>query len=146
MKSQSSMTILLAEDNPFDALMTSKALTRNGASVYTVEDGQTALDFLFKRGSHYAAQRPRLVLLDLNLPVFNGLEVLKRIKDDKGLRRIPVVILTSSRQESDILAAYDSQAAAYLVKPVDDDEYPRVLATLSQFWLNTAILPNGTGI
>jgi CheY-like chemotaxis protein len=139
----SSIEILLVEDSPDDACLTVDALrdgrVRNHISV--VEDGVEAMDFLHRRGSHGEAPRPDLILLDLNLPRKNGREVLAEIKHDPSLRRIPVVIMTSSDDEKDILAAYDLHVNCYVTKPVDLDQFIGVVKSIEHFWFNIVKLP-----
>ena len=135
--------ILLVEDNPGDVRLTREALkdgkVLNHLSV--VHDGQEALDYLRRRGPHAEAPRPDVVLLDLNLPKRDGREVLSEIKDDPDLRRIPVVILTTSSAEQDVLEAYDLNANCYITKPVDLDQFIRVVKSISDFWLTIVKLP-----
>lgn len=132
--------ILLVEDNPQDAELILRALkTRNLANqVFVVEDGAQALDFIFGRGQY--AQRdmthpPKVVLLDLKLPKLNGLEVLKAIKRDERTRAIPVVMVTSSREDPDIRAAYELGANSYVVKPVDFDAFLEAMSQVGFYWL-----------
>jgi chemotaxis family two-component system response regulator Rcp1 len=135
--------ILLVEDNPDDADLTLGALregrVRNRVSV--VDDGVEALAFLYRQGRHLQAPRPDLILLDLNLPRKNGREVLAEIKQDPDLRRIPVVIMTSSDDEKDILAAYDLHVNCYVTKPVDLDQFIKVVQSIEHFWLSVVKLP-----
>ena len=135
--------ILLVEDNPDDADLTLGALregrVRNRVTV--VQDSVEAMAYLRRDGRHAAAVRPDLILLDLNLPRKNGREVLAEIKQDPTLRRIPVVIMTSSDDEKDILAAYDLYVNCYVTKPVDLDQFIRVVKTIEHFWLSVVKLP-----
>lgn len=135
--------ILLVEDNPGDIRLTQEALKdakiRNNLSIVT--DGQAALDFLYRRGAYADAARPDLVLLDFNLPKKDGREVLDIIKNDETLRRIPVVILTSSEHERDIAQAYNSHANAFITKPVDFDQFMEVIRHIESFWLEIVRLP-----
>lgn len=135
--------ILLVEDNPGDVRLTQEAF--KGAKIlnhlYVVNDGVDALDFLYRRGKHTQAQRPDLILLDLNLPRKNGREVLAEIKADETLKRIPVVILTTSRAEEDILKAYNLHANCYITKPVDFVQFTNVINTIESFWLSIVTLP-----
>jgi two-component system, chemotaxis family, response regulator Rcp1 len=112
---------------------------RNTLSV--VVDGVEALDFLYRRGQYAAAPRPDLVLLDLNLPKKNGREVLAEIKSDEDLKRIPVVILTSSKDEEDILKSYNLHANCYITKPIDLHQFVRVVKAIEDFWLTIVKLP-----
>ena len=135
--------ILLVEDNPGDVRLTREALkdgrVLNHLSV--VHDGQEALDYLRRRPPHDEATRPDVILLDLNLPKRDGREVLTEIKADADLRRIPVVILTTSDAEQDILAAYNLNANCYITKPVDLDQFIRVVRSIGDFWLTIVKLP-----
>ena len=133
--------ILLVEDNPIDEDLTLRAFKRNNVQnkVVVARDGAEALDFLFGQGAH--AQRntedlPGLVLLDLNLPKFSGLDVLRGIRADERTRLLPVVILTSSREERDLKAGYSSGANSYVVKPIDFNQFSEVVRKLSLYWLN----------
>jgi CheY-like chemotaxis protein len=130
--------ILLVEDNPYDAEMTMEALKPQDLDhlVIWLKDGQEALDFLFSQGAH-AGREPvhsLFVLLDIKLPRVDGLQVLKQIKSDPGLRSMPVVIFTSSREESDILECYRLGANAYIVKPLTFSDYMKALASMGAFW------------
>jgi two-component system, chemotaxis family, response regulator Rcp1 len=129
--------ILLVEDNPGDVRLTREALkdakVRNNLSV--AMDGVEALAFLRKQGKHVAAVRPDLILLDLNLPKKNGREVLEEIKRDPALQHIPVVILTTSQAEQDVLESYRLRANAYVTKPVDLEQFLRVVGSIEEFWL-----------
>ena len=135
--------ILLVEDNPADAdlarenLETSKVLNE----LHVVIDGMQAMDFLRKRGEYSDAPRPDLILLDLNLPKKDGREVLAQIKADPELRRIPVVILTSSDAEEDILKSYDLQASAYITKPVDLVGFAKIVKAIEGFWFSVVKFP-----
>ena len=135
--------ILLVEDNPGDVRLTREALkeakVRN--RLYVVSDGVEAIDFLRRRGAHLNAVRPHLILLDLNLPRKDGRAVLAEIKGDEGLRRIPVVILTTSEAEADIVRAYDLHANCYITKPVDLDQFISVVQSIESFWLTIVTLP-----
>ena len=135
--------ILLVEDNPGDVRLTIEAL--KDAKVYNnlsvVEDGVLALEFLHQRGEYRHAPRPDLVLLDLNLPRKNGREVLADIKTDDMLKTIPVVILTTSQAEEDVLRAYSLHANCYITKPVDFTQFLNVVRAIEQFWLTIVLLP-----
>lgn len=136
--------ILLVEDNAGDVRLTKEVLkdskVRNNLIVAT--NGQEALDCLRKKGKYVGTVRPDLILLDLNLPVMDGREVLAQIKDDVELKRIPVVILTTSKAEEDILKTYNLHANCYVTKPVDLEQFCRVVKSLEDFWLAIVKLPN----
>jgi len=135
--------ILLVEDNPGDVRLTVEALkegkVRNNLNV--VGDGVDALDFLLRRGKYTNAVRPDLILLDLNLPKKNGREVLAEIKKHPHLKRIPVVILTTSKADEDILKSYDLYANCYITKPVDLEQFLKVVKSIESFWLTIVSLP-----
>ena len=135
--------ILLVEDNPGDVRLTQEALKEgkvyNDLSV--VEDGVEAMAFLRREGEYADAPRPDMILLDLNLPKKDGREVLEEVKADERLRRIPVVVLTTSQDEQDVLKAYDFHANCYITKPVDFDQFIRVLRSIKDFWLTIVKLP-----
>ena len=135
--------ILMVEDNPGDVRLTVEALkeakVRN--NLHTVEDGVEALAFLRREGLYAEVPRPDLVLLDLNLPKMNGREVLAEIKEDPDLRRIPVVILTISQAEQDIVKSYNLHANCYITKPVDLDQFLEVVKSIENFWLTIVKLP-----
>jgi CheY-like chemotaxis protein len=135
--------ILLVEDSPDDACLTIDALKEGRVrnNITLIEDGVSALAFLRREGRHAQAPRPDLILLDLNLPRMNGREVLAEIKNDPNLRRIPVVIMTSSDDEKDIVAAYDRHVNAYVTKPVDLDQFIRVVKSIEHFWFSIVKLP-----
>ena len=141
----SPVEILLVEDSPADVRLTIEALrdakVRN--NMYVAQDGDEALAFLRREGAHADAVRPDLILLDLNLPKKDGREVLEEIKADPQLRRIPVVILTTSEAEQDILRSYDLHANCYITKPVDLDQFITVVRTIEDFWLTIVKLPSG---
>ncbi|CAB1369476.1 response regulator [Denitratisoma oestradiolicum] len=134
---------LLVEDNPGDVRLTQEALRecklRNNLSV--VGDGVEALAFLRRQGKYASAPRPDVILLDLNLPKKGGREVLAEIKADSSLRRIPVVIITSSEAEQDVLSSYDLHVNCYVNKPVDLDQFIKVVRSISTFWLTIVKLP-----
>ena len=140
MTNQQQVEILLVEDNPTDVELTLRAFkARNFANqVFVARDGAEALDFFFGDGSHPLRDIgvvPKVVLLDLKLPKVDGLEVLRRLKADERTRAIPVVILTSSREEPDIAAAYRLGANSYIVKPVDFDAFARAVSEVGLYWL-----------
>ncbi len=130
------LRILLVEDNPDDIKITERALSRSNvkSELYVVRDGQEALDFLYKRGQYADAPRPDLIFLDLKLPKVSGHEVLTTIKQDEKLRRIPVIVLTVSRSEEDMVKAYDSGASGYIQKPVSSSEFIKVITTVRDYW------------
>ncbi|MBF0310279.1 MAG: response regulator [Magnetococcales bacterium] len=130
--------ILLVEDNPKDEKLTLRALQRVGNRVVVVRDGEEALDYLFARASYAArsvAEVPAVVLLDLQLPKLDGLEVLRRIRADARTRLVPVVILTSSDEEQDRLQGYESGANSYVCKPVEFTRFTEAVAQLGLYWL-----------
>ncbi|QLG28210.1 response regulator [Halorarum halophilum] len=136
--------ILLVEDNPGDVRLTKEAFTgaRINNTMHVVTDGEAALDFLHQRGEHESAPRPKLVLLDLNLPKVDGLEVLEAVKDDPDLTSIPVIILTSSEAEEDIVRSYELHTNAYLTKPINPDEFMELVRSFEQFWFTLVRLPD----
>ena len=144
MKNGRPIEIFLIEDNPGDARLTVEALRE--AKVHNrlswVTDGAEAIAFLRRQGKHAAAPRPDLILLDLNLPRKDGREVLAEIKKDDNLRRIPVVVLTTSQAEEDIIKAYNLNANCYITKPVDLDKFLEVVKTIKTFWLSIVKLPS----
>ena len=135
--------ILMVEDNPSDVRLTIEAFkdakVRN--RMHVVVDGEDAMEFLRREGRYSDAMRPDLILLDLNLPKKNGREVLAEIKADPELRRIPVVVLTTSDDERDIMAAYDLHVNAYVKKPVDLDQFIKIVEAVEDFWLTVVKLP-----
>ena len=143
MNSDRPVEILLVEDNPGDARLAFEALreARVSNNLTWVANGVDAMAFLRREGRYAAAVRPDLVLLDLNLPKKDGREVLTEIKSDGGLRRIPVVILTTSQAEEDIAGAYQLNANSYITKPVDLEQFIRVVQSIDDFWLTIVELP-----
>jgi two-component system, chemotaxis family, response regulator Rcp1 len=135
--------ILLVEDSPSDAKLTLKALAlaKVANKVSHVEDGVAAMDFLHRRGPYAETPRPDLILLDLNLPKKDGREVLEELKQDKDLGLIPVVVLTTSKAEQDILRTYQLHANCYIPKPVNFDRFLEVVQSIEQFWLSVVVLP-----
>jgi two-component system response regulator len=132
--------VLLVEDNPRDAELTIRALKKHNLAnrLFHIADGAEALDFLFGRGKYDGRSSdtaPRVVLLDLKLPKVNGLEVLRQMKEDQHLRRIPVVIVTSSAEDPDMEAAYQLGANSYVVKPVQFDAFMEAMSKLGVYWL-----------
>jgi two-component system, chemotaxis family, response regulator Rcp1 len=135
--------ILLVEDSPTDALLAKEALEYSKIlnNLHLAQDGVEAIDFLRKEGKFQDAPRPHLVLLDLNLPKKDGREVLEEIKTDEHLKRIPVVVLTTSKNEADILKAYGLHANCYIVKPVDFEKFADVVQQIENFWFSVVTLP-----
>ncbi len=138
--------ILLVEDNPGDVRLTREALkeARVTNALHVAVDGVDAMAFLRGEPPHAGAPRPDIILLDLNLPRMDGREVLAAIKADPDLKRIPVVLLTTSADERDILTSYNLHANCYVTKPVDLHQFYRVIASIETFWLAVVKLPNGT--
>lgn len=139
----SEIHILLVEDNEGDVVLTLEALKeaklKNKISV--VRDGEEAMDFLYRRGRYVSEDLPHLILLDINLPKMDGKEVLIRVKKDPDLKKIPVVVLTTSSSEKDILEAYNNYANCYITKPVDLDKFIDVIHTVEDFWISIVQLP-----
>lgn len=135
--------VLLVEDDPGDVLMTREAFEDNKVAnnLYVVGDGVTAMEFLRKQGDYADAPTPDLVLLDLNLPRMDGREVLAALKDDPELRRIPVVVLTTSEAEEDVLRSYSLHANAYVTKPVDFGRFIEVVRQIDEFFVTVVRLP-----
>ena len=136
--------ILLVEDSPGDVRLTLEALAdaKISNSINVASDGIEALAYLRKEGEHADATRPDLILLDLNMPRMDGRELLSIIKADDFLRTIPVVVLTTSQSEADILKSYDLQANCYITKPVDLDQFMVVVNSIQEFWLSIVKLPS----
>ncbi|MDT0484141.1 MULTISPECIES: response regulator [Streptomyces] len=139
----SPVDVLLVEDDPGDELMTREAFEDNkiGNTLHVVRDGEEALDFLYRRGDHTDAPRPDLILLDLNLPKYDGRQVLEKIKSDPDLAHIPVVVLTTSAAEEDILRSYKLHANAYVTKPVDLDQFIAAVRQIDDFFVQVVRLP-----
>lgn len=135
--------VLMIEDNPGDARLAMEALRDSQVRITmtVVEDGVEAMELLRREGQHKSASVPDVIILDLNLPRKDGREVLAEAKADERLARIPIVVLTSSRAEQDILRAYDLGANCYITKPVDLEEFLRVVKSVAEFWLTVAELP-----
>jgi len=138
--------ILLVEDNPDDAEMALSALKKNNLAnkIHWVEDGEQAIDYLFKTGEYAGRdvkKKPKLILLDLKLPKISGLEVLQRIKSEEQTKTIPVVVLTSSREEIDVISAYKLGVNSYIVKPVNFEQFSKSIADLGLYWLVLNHLP-----
>ena len=135
--------ILLVEDNPGDVRLTRMAFEEGGINndLHVAMDGEEALDFLFRRGGHEDAPRPDMVLLDLNLPKIDGHEVLREIRSDDELSRLPVVVLTSSDSEEDVVESYEEHANAYITKPVKASDFLDLVDTFEEFWFTVVRLP-----
>jgi len=142
-KSGNAVDILLVEDNPADVALTEEALQESKLSnrLMVAEDGVEALAMLRRQGAHANLPKPDLILLDLNLPRMDGREVLAEIKKDDSLRRIPVVILTTSKAEEDVFRTYDLHANCYITKPIDLQQFVKVVKTIDDFWLTIVRLP-----
>ena len=136
--------ILLVEDNPGDVILTREALNEHKIdnNLTVAEDGVQALAILRREGPHARAPRPDIILLDLNLPRKDGREVLSEIKQDEELRRIPVVVLSTSGAQQDILRTYDLHANCYITKPVDLDQFIHVVKMIDDYWLSLVKLPS----
>ena len=139
----SPIEILLVEDNPGDVRLTQEALrdSKVANNLHTVGDGVEALRFLRREGEYADSPRPDLMLLDLNLPRLGGREVLEQVKEDPDLRRIPVVVLTTSEAEDDVVRSYELHANAYVRKPVDFDQFTEVVRLIEDFWFTVVKLP-----
>jgi chemotaxis family two-component system response regulator Rcp1 len=135
--------ILLVEDNPGDVRLTIEGLkeTKVYNNLHVAQDGIEALRFLYQEGPHSDAPRPDLILLDLNLPRKDGREVLAEIKADKSLKRIPVIVLTTSQDEEDIFKTYDLHANCYITKPLDFDQFMHVIQSVDDLWLSVVTFP-----
>jgi CheY-like chemotaxis protein len=134
---------LLVEDNPGDVRLTQEALKDHKVknNLHVVTDGEEAMTFLRKQGKYKDAPRPDIILLDLNLPKKDGREVLAEIKSEPGLKTIPVVIISSSEAEQDIIKSYDLNANCYVTKPVNFDQFIKVVQSINEFWLTIVKLP-----
>jgi CheY-like chemotaxis protein len=135
--------ILLVEDNPGDVRLAREALKESKVlnNIFVVEDGVEAMDFLHRNGKYRGMPRPDLILLDLNLPRKSGREVLAEVKTDDSLKRIPVVVLTVSRDEEDILKAYNLHANCFVTKPIDFEQFVKITKSIEDFWLTIVKLP-----
>jgi CheY-like chemotaxis protein len=135
--------ILLVEDSPTDALLAKEALEYSKIlnTVHHVENGEEAMAFLRQQGRHVDKPRPGLVLLDLNMPRVGGLEVLKEVKADESLKTIPIVILTTSKAEEDVVRSYGMHANCYVCKPVEFDKLAEVVRNIHEFWFSVVTLP-----
>ena len=143
MNTMNHIDILLVEDSPADVLITREAFAEFKIlnTLYVGEDGVEAMAFLNQDGKYASVPRPDLILLDLNLPRKNGREVLAEVKNDPRLKNIPVVILTTSHSEQDVLEAYDQHANCYIVKPVGFENFVEAVKTIHQFWFSVVTLP-----
>lgn len=135
--------ILLVEDDPGDELITREAFEHNKLQnrLHVAHDGEEGLDYLYRRGRFADAPRPDLILLDLNLPKYDGRQLLEKIKSDPDLARIPVVVLTTSSAEEDILKSYKLHANAYVTKPVDLDQFMKAVRQIDEFFVQVVRLP-----
>ncbi len=136
--------ILLVEDSPSDAKLTISALklAKVANELHHVEDGVEAMDFLRHKGNYEKSPRPDLILLDLNLPRKDGREVLKEMKEDPALNSIPVIVLTTSNAERDVLQSYKLHCNCYVTKPVNFDRFLECVRSIEQFWLSVVVLPS----
>lgn len=144
-KDNQAIVILLVEDNPGDTRLVIEAMREAKLEnyIHVVEDGIEAMQFLRREGRFGDAPRPDLILLDLNLPKKDGRAVLAEVKADPVLKRIPVVVLTTSQAEEDVLRAYDLHANCYITKPVDMEQFMKVVAQIDDFWVRVVTLPKG---
>ncbi len=136
-----SINLLLVEDNPGDVRLIQETMRKNNFELHVVRDGMEALDFLFRRGKFEAVEEPDLIILDLNLPKKDGREVLKEIKNDRELKRIPVIVLTTSYARSDITKTYASHANCFITKPTGLEHFIKVMRAIELFWLEIVELP-----
>ena len=141
---QKTINLLLVEDNPADIRLTEEALKEGSipVSLSVATDGQQAVDFVYRRGKYINAPRPDLILLDLNLPRKSGREVLSEIKGDPDLKRIPILVMTTSTAEQDVARAYSLNANCYIAKPLELSEFISVVQSIEDFWLTRASLPS----
>ena len=137
--------ILLVEDNPADARLTQEAIedTDFRHQLHLAEDGEEAMEFLYQEGEFADAPRPDLILLDLNLPGMDGREVLAEIKSDENLKSIPVIVLTTSTAQQDLLYSYGLRANSYVNKPIDRDRFNDMIKSVMEYWINISTLPPG---
>jgi len=144
MSSSRPIEVLLVEDDEGDVVMTREALEEGKVlnRLHVAADGVEAIEYLRREGEHAEAPRPDLILLDLNLPRRDGRQVLAEVKGDEDLRRIPVVVLTTSEAEEDILRSYDLHANAYVTKPVDFERFVQVIQQIDEFFISVVRLPN----
>jgi CheY-like chemotaxis protein len=134
--------ILLVEDNEGDILLTKEAFEecKVKTEISVAKNGQEALDFLFKRGAYVNVKKPDLILLDVNLPIYNGHEVLRQIKADPRLKKIPVIILTTSSNQKDLDEAYENHCNSYVKKPLEINEFLNAILKIEEFWLQLTLL------
>lgn len=142
--------ILLVEDSLQDIEITKRAFVKGRVrnELFVVRDGQEALDFLYQRGKYKTpggSPRPGMILLDLNLPKIGGLEVLKQVKQDEQLRAIPVIVMTASPREEDVVRSYDLGVNTYIQKPVEFDTFMKVISAVQEYWILIATLPPSNG-
>lgn len=136
--------VLLVEDNEGDIMLTTEALEESKQvvnSISVVRNGKLALDFIFKKGEYKNVPSPDLILLDINLPLKNGIEVLEIVKSDKITKKIPIIMFTTSSSKNDIVNAYSSCANAYVTKPLDVEEFNQAIGSIVGFWINIVQLP-----
>ncbi len=140
--------ILLVEDNEGDVFLTKKAFEKAKItnSIHVAPDGEVAMDMLQRKNGYADHPRPDIILLDINMPKKDGKQVLAEMKADDNLRRIPVVILTSSEAEQDVLKTYDLHASSYIVKPVNLEKFHDVVTAVEDFWFSVVVLPSGNNI
>ena len=146
MKAKQSQPILIVEDNPEDYETTLRGLKSSGVAnpIFHCEDGDEALDFLFRRGKYSDPEkspRPGIILLDLHLPGTDGRELLAEIKKDDGLKKIPVVVLTSSADERDVVRCYENGASSYIIKPVSFSGFMEAIQRLKDYWFEIVVFP-----
>jgi len=143
MHSLEKMKVLVVEDSDDDVTIIKRAMRKSEVKcdLYFARDGEEALDVLYQRKEFEDTPRPDLILLDLNLPKIDGLDVLETIKKDEKLRRIPVIVLTISDKEGDMVRAYDSGAASFMTKPVDSKDFERLIQTVQDYWRIARIPP-----
>lgn len=134
--------ILLVEDNEGDIVLTLEAFEESKirTDISVVKNGSDALDYLFQRGQYTDAQRPDLILLDINIPIFTGHDVLKKIKNDPQIKSIPVIMLTTSANQKDINLAYENHSNSYVTKPIDMENFLKTILKIEQFWLQLSKL------
>ncbi|GJQ61380.1 MAG: two-component system response regulator [Melioribacteraceae bacterium] len=139
--------ILLVEDNPGDVQLTKEALENCKMlnTLHVVMDGEEAMEFLYNKGKYQEAPVPDIIILDLNLPKIDGREVLRRVKNDDKFKTIPIVILTTSKAEEDIIKSYEYHANCYITKPLDLENFIEVVKAIENFWMGIVVLPQGSG-